>query len=185
MSILNSKVRPLAQRTELRKVKARRSLRLREPPNCKRKSSARYDSYGRPFRVPGGSFHIAEKPKSVAAENFLDIGFGMASFEQRVGDARQVRRVFHAEGHAGAVEIRAEADVLDAGDFHRAIHMLDDGCVPVRIMDPSNQGPNSTLSTQAVDALVRRIDCQSAIIVARFISRQMFLLTALEGDALR
>ena len=55
------------------------------------------------------SLHILHEAERIATKNFADVASRNNLFEQRIGDFRKLRRIFHAEGHVGAVEIGAEA----------------------------------------------------------------------------
>src|SRR5208337_27719 len=55
-----------------------------------------------------------------------DVGIGVALLQEGFGDLGEMRGVFHAEGHHGAIKIGAEADMIDAGDFYGVIDVLDD-----------------------------------------------------------
>src|SRR5580693_1926444 len=44
-------------------------------------------------------------PESVFAENFADLGFGIAFLQERAGDLREMRDVLHTNGHNRAIEI--------------------------------------------------------------------------------
>ena len=46
--------------------------------------------------------------------------------QQGFGDLRKFRSVFHAVRHIGAVEVRAQAHVIDAGNFHGVVDVFDD-----------------------------------------------------------
>jgi hypothetical protein len=69
---------------------------------------------------------FGEDAQSVFAENFFDAGVGVAAVEQRLRDFREMRDVFHADGHVGAVVIGAEADVIDAAYFYGVVNVVDD-----------------------------------------------------------
>ena len=69
---------------------------------------------------------FAEEAEGVFAEDFADVGIGIAFLEEGLGDLGEMGGVFHAEGHHGAIEIGAEADMIDAGDFYGMIDVLDD-----------------------------------------------------------
>ena len=59
----------------------------------------------------------AQDPEGVAAPNLSDVGFGQAVCEQRRGDPAEAARVFEAGHAAAAVEIAADADMIDARDL--------------------------------------------------------------------
>src|SRR5208337_3579698 len=59
-------------------------------------------------------------------EDFADVGIGVALLEEGFGDLGEMGGVFHAEGHHSAIEVGAEADMVDAGDFYGVIDVLDD-----------------------------------------------------------
>src|SRR5438067_9118297 len=74
----------------------------------------------------GNPLDLLHHAQDIAAENFLDVRVGVALLEQRVGDLRQLRRVFHSDGHRRAIEVGSEADVIGARHFHRVIDVFDD-----------------------------------------------------------
>jgi hypothetical protein len=71
-------------------------------------------------------FDLGEDSEGVFAEDFADVGFGVAFFEEGVSDLGDVGDVLHAEWHYGAVEIGPEADVIGAGDFYGVVDVIDD-----------------------------------------------------------
>ena len=76
--------------------------------------------------IAADAFHVGHETKSILAENLLHVTFCVSFLQQGFGDFRKLRGVFHAEGHVGAVEIGADADVVDAGDFYGVVDVLDD-----------------------------------------------------------
>jgi hypothetical protein len=64
--------------------------------------------------------------QGVFAEDSADVGIGIALLKEGVGDLREVGHILHADGHDGAIEIGAEAHVIDPGDFYSVIDVLDD-----------------------------------------------------------
>ena len=70
-----------------------------------------------------GCFHDAQR---IFAENFADVGVGVALAHQRFGDLRQLASILDPVGHAGAVEIGAEADVIRAYQLYGVIDVVDD-----------------------------------------------------------
>ena len=74
----------------------------------------------------GGELDIVEEAEGVFAEDFADVGIGVALLEEGFGDLGEMGGVFHAEWHGGAIEVGAEADMIDAGDFYGVINVLDD-----------------------------------------------------------
>ena len=81
--------------------------------------------------LPG--LHLAADPlcllqdaERILAENLSDIAIRIAFVEQRLGDFGQTRTVVHALRHVGAIEIRTEAHVIGAHQFHGMIDMVDD-----------------------------------------------------------
>ena len=73
-----------------------------------------------------GELDFVEEAEGVFAEDFADVGIGIALLEEGFGDLGEMGGVFHAEGHHGAIEIGAEANVIDAGHFYGVINVLDD-----------------------------------------------------------
>src|SRR6266581_78822 len=51
------------------------------------------------------SFDLFHNAQDVSAENLLDVLFGIALLQQRVGDLGQLRHVFHPERHHGTVKV--------------------------------------------------------------------------------
>src|SRR5712691_7631414 len=74
----------------------------------------------------GNPLDLLHHAQDVAAEDLLDVRLGIALLEQRVGDLRQLRRVFHSDWHRRAIEVGAKADMISARDLHRVIDVLDD-----------------------------------------------------------
>jgi hypothetical protein len=72
-------------------------------------------------------FGFAEDAEQVAAENLADIVGAVAAIEQGLCDFGQVGGGVDAggSGSADAVEIRAEADVIDAGNFGDVVDVID------------------------------------------------------------
>ncbi len=64
--------------------------------------------------------------KSVFAEDFADVGVGVALFQERIGDLREMGDILHPDGHDSAIEIGTEANVIDASNFYGVINVLDD-----------------------------------------------------------
>src|SRR5262249_21147261 len=80
-----------------------------------------------PFDITGHeSLDRFHHPQNVAAEDLLDVRLGIPLPQQRVGDLRQFRHVFHTQRHRGAVEVGSEADVIDACGLHGVVDVLDD-----------------------------------------------------------
>jgi hypothetical protein len=71
-------------------------------------------------------FDLGEDAEGVFAQDFADVGFGVAFFQEGVGDLGDVGDVLHAEGHDGAVEVGTEAYMIGAGDFYGVVDMVDD-----------------------------------------------------------
>jgi hypothetical protein len=57
---------------------------------------------------------LLHHPQRVLAQDFADIGVGIALSNQRLGDLRKLLAILHALGHVRAVEIGAETDVVRA-----------------------------------------------------------------------
>ena len=78
------------------------------------------------IEMDAGLLDLLEEAESIFAEDFADVGIGIALLEEAIGDLWEMGGVFHAEGHHGAIEIGTEADMIDAGDFYGVINVLDD-----------------------------------------------------------
>jgi len=78
------------------------------------------------IEMDAGLLDLAEEAEGVFAEDFADVGVGVTLLQEGFGDLGEMRGVFHAEGHHGAVEVGAQADMIDAGDFYGVIDVLDD-----------------------------------------------------------
>ena len=74
----------------------------------------------------GDLLGLVEDAEDVAAEDFLDVGVGVAFADQGFGDFGELGDVFQAVGHVGAVEIGAQADVIGADKFDDVVDVLDD-----------------------------------------------------------
>src|SRR5437867_11335816 len=92
------------------------------------------------------TLHCFHDPEQIAAENLQDVRLRVALVEQRLGDPRQLGRVVHPERHRGAVEIGAEAHVIDAGDLHGVVDVLDD-------LLPAHPGQEPLLHRVAIEPL--------------------------------
>src|SRR6185437_2138170 len=64
--------------------------------------------------------------KRVFAEDLLDVGVGIAAVEKGLRDFGQVGDIFHADGHVGAAIVRAESDVIGAGELHGVVNVVND-----------------------------------------------------------
>ncbi len=69
---------------------------------------------------------MSHHPQGIPAQNFQNVGLGVALLEQRIGDAGEHGGIIHAFGHVGAVEIRTQANVIHPCDLHRVVNVLDD-----------------------------------------------------------
>jgi len=74
----------------------------------------------------GGLLDLLEEAESVFAEDFADVGIGIALVEEGLGELGEMGGVFHADGHGGTIEIGAEADMINAGDFDGVVDVIDD-----------------------------------------------------------
>ena len=73
-----------------------------------------------------GFLDLVEEAEGVLTEDLADVGIGVAPLEEGFGNLGKMGGIFHAEGHHGAIEIGAEADMIDAGDLHGVINVVDD-----------------------------------------------------------
>src|ERR1700688_2802942 len=78
------------------------------------------------IQIAADAFHFTHNAQSIFTQNFPYVTLGIAFFEQSLGDERQLAGVFHAVGHVGAVEIRAEAYMIGACNSYGVIDVLDD-----------------------------------------------------------
>src|SRR5882762_1819532 len=78
------------------------------------------------IQLAADAFVFRHDTKGIFPENFLYVTLGVAFLQQGFGDLREFRGVFHAVGHIGAVEVRTEAHVIDAGNFHGMVDVLED-----------------------------------------------------------
>src|SRR5215207_24747 len=75
----------------------------------------------------GDAARVAEGPQDVAAEDLADVGIGVAAPQQLVGEAGEARDVLEADWPGGdAVEVGADADVVDAGDLGDVVDVVGD-----------------------------------------------------------
>ena len=71
--------------------------------------------------------YVAEDAEEIAAEEFLHVFGGVASGHERGGDFGEIGGGVDAFGWDGdAVEVGADADVVDAGDLDDVIEMIDE-----------------------------------------------------------
>src|ERR1051325_3034147 len=74
----------------------------------------------------GSGFYLLEHAHEVPAEDLLHIAIGQAALQQPGGDARQRRGGLQSfRERWDAVEVAADADVVDAGDLHRVDDVVD------------------------------------------------------------
>jgi hypothetical protein len=72
---------------------------------------------------------LAHHAQDVEAENLLDIALRVAALEQFRGQQRILRHVIELlHDLRDAVEVAADADVIDARDFADVIDMIGDVC---------------------------------------------------------
>ena len=76
--------------------------------------------------IPRLAADLAEGAEVVDAEEFTEVGFGPAAGSEALGDLRDLAGIVQQVG--AAVEVGAEADVVDAGDIDGE---GDDGAVVV------------------------------------------------------
>src|SRR5437588_5636998 len=68
------------------------------------------------------SDHLLHHPQKISAHDFLNVGFAVAALEQGGHQRRHFRNIFQALRNVGdSVEIRADAHMIDAGDFHHVV----------------------------------------------------------------
>jgi hypothetical protein len=72
------------------------------------------------------ALNFGHDAECVFTKDLADVGFGIALLKEAVGDLRQVGYILHADGHVGSVEIGAQTDVIDSGNFHGVVNVLDD-----------------------------------------------------------
>ena len=71
------------------------------------------------------AFRLSHRSQQVAAENFSDVLLAVTTLQQFVSDIRQHRNVFRALRHVvRAVEVRSDADVIDACDFDDVLEVV-------------------------------------------------------------
>jgi len=64
------------------------------------------------FRFPAHALNFAHHPQRIFTENLANIALRISLLQQRFGDFRNHRGVFHPVRHIGAVEIGPEPDVV-------------------------------------------------------------------------
>ena len=75
------------------------------------------------MRYTASADDLPQEPELVRAENFADIGLGIAAGGQAHRNVREAARVFQEQ--AAAVKIRPQADVLDTGDRDRVVNVVE------------------------------------------------------------
>src|SRR5207302_3481040 len=113
-------------------------LRLAWPQNCTqrrarlrragpRDSVERSSTLHIQGRDDSVSLDLGEHAQEIAAEDFLDVGFGEAALEQTFGNAGESCRGLQVVGQRrNTIEVAADAGVLDACDFDRMQNVVDD-----------------------------------------------------------
>ena len=72
-------------------------------------------------------FGFAEDSEGVRAEDLFDVGFGVFAIEKFLGDDGVAGDVGEVGGKLGnAVVIATKPDVIDAGDFHDVVYVIDE-----------------------------------------------------------
>src|SRR5690606_17429980 len=74
----------------------------------------------------GNALVFAHYAEEVSAPDFGDVFFGITAFEKSAGDVGEFAGVVAAPDSAAAVEIRADADVVDSDDFHDVVDVVHD-----------------------------------------------------------
>ena len=70
---------------------------------------------------------LTEGAEDVPAEDLVDVGLGVAAAEQFVGQPGEVGDVFQADRPSiDAVEVRADADVVDPRDLDEVVDVVGD-----------------------------------------------------------
>ena len=74
---------------------------------------------------------LAQNAKNIQSHDFADVRVGVAHVDESFDQDGILGNIFHAGGrHAGnAVEVRAEADVIRAGEFGDVIDVLEENFV--------------------------------------------------------
>ena len=87
----------------------------------------------------GGRLYGGEEAEEIGAEEFVEVGGGVAAGEQGGGDFGQVGGGVDALGEgAYAVEVGADADVVDACDADDVVEVGDERCKRGRGMRAAN-----------------------------------------------
>ena len=74
----------------------------------------------------GHTLGFGEHAQKVLSQNLANVTFTIAALQQLVGDVRQHGHVLCALRHiVGAIKVRANPDVIDAGDFGDVIDVID------------------------------------------------------------
>src|SRR3954467_1192968 len=80
----------------------------------------------RPVHLAAHAFYFAKNAQQVAPEDLLDVFSLVTAVEQRLRDLRQVGSgIDLLRQHRDAIEVGAEAHVLDAGDLGDVVDMVD------------------------------------------------------------
>src|SRR5258706_7977537 len=82
--------------------------------------------------------HLLHHPQKIPAHDFLNVGFTVTTLEQRGHQRRHLGNIFQTFRNVGdSVEIRADAYMIDACDFH---HVVD---VSYYVVDGRDGGPGA------------------------------------------
>src|SRR4051812_3038189 len=76
---------------------------------------------GRGDGGPGGFLDLIPDPQEIAAPQFGDVGFRVATGQQFGGDVADVADVLPAFHATAFIEVRTDADVVDADLAHRVV----------------------------------------------------------------
>ena len=70
---------------------------------------------------------MPHRPYEIAAQNLVDLLFGVTAIEQDLRNYRILRHILELFRRRGnTVEIRAETHMIDARDLHNVIDVIDD-----------------------------------------------------------
>ena len=72
----------------------------------------------------GDVLYSAPDAEQIAAPDLLDVGFAVAALDEFAGDVAAFGGVVPASNAAAAVEVGADADVVDAGDLDDVLDVI-------------------------------------------------------------
>src|SRR5690606_34111644 len=75
---------------------------------------------------PADGLHLAEYAQQVAAPQLLDLLLGVAAADELERDVEGLGRVAPAVDAAAAIEVGADADVVDADELDRVVDVVDE-----------------------------------------------------------